>query len=1186
MAVALAVLIYVPVLAWQRTHQPDHQQGMIPGLFDAHFWLLYVVGLCHFCVGVWALLPGRCSARARSLALYCAAASVAASISADVHATHPLVGVWLLAFPVMAVVLVDLGLGFLPRQSNPRRGRALRSLSVVPAGAVAVWAQASLHKLPSWSFVPSWLATFALLAVYMLCFIAMLAYACLSPSRLQSRLQAQIALVGAVLASVPIALAVSGTVAWHLSPSSVSPRPLDWLVAVPALLIFPLSVAYSVHQDHSARAGTHTRLSAGAARDQRIAARDFVRDLAASLDTDRIIEKLLDHTASVLRTRYAVAFMLAKDDTYERHKSWGDVSSAALAVERFTHRDALIARLQREEEGLILTPRVLEALRAEVEERARLDALGAVLFVPLRSKSHLLGLLAFGPRETGPKYAPQDLALLGTLADQAAVAIENALLYAQQVEQEYRLVQQTRRLTDILALGNQLKSLDRDIVVGSIVRAVHERLGFGLVTLSLVEEDDPTRVRVVGWAGTESTTWERLASTTFPLVEFGSVEGVQELEHCYFVCAPGTPAVISTAQNPVPWQEGDQLYVPLTASEELLGYLTVDRPEDGLRPTDATVEVLEIFANQAAIAIQNANLYAKIDQALDERVAELATLQEIDTQLNVRLDFDYVMSRTLEWAMHITAAVAGTLALVSEDRGYLRVVAHRGYPPEVEPHWDTLWPVDEGIVGRVVQTGEPVIDGEVAHHGDYVDARFSPRSHLVAPIKREGQVIGTISLESDEASGFTVEHLAFLMRLADHAAIAIENVRLYEQTNQRVAELTALQQISLDLTSSLDIGAVLESVAGNTRSLTQADEITIYLYDEREDTLFFGSGLSRQGKEDRPTIPIPENQLTISVARRGESIVVHDSTDSPYKLARFGIGAIASIPLQKAGHVLGVFDVTFRQAHHFAQDELRALNLLADQAAIAVQNAQLFLEVQRADEAKSEFVSTVSHELKVPMTSIQGYARLMTLGAAGPLSQQQLEFADTILRNVERMGNLITDLLDLSRIESGRIQISPRPVDLSKIAQDAVRSMQDQLAARDHSLEVEIPGSLPGVYVDPARIIEVWINLLSNACKYTPRGGRIRAWAQEYDNAAADPTDGRWILCAVEDNGVGIAPEDQERVFEQFYRVERPDTDGEEGTGLGLSISRSIVELHGGRIWVESESGKGSTFLFTLPIAH
>jgi len=209
----------------------------------------------------------------------------------------------------------------------------------------------------------------------------------------------------------------------------------------------------------------------------------------------------------------------------------------------------------------------------------------------------------------------------------------------------------------------------------------------------------------------------------------------------------------------------------------------------------------------------------------------------------------------------------------------------------------------------------------------------------------------------------------------------------------------------------------------------------------------------------------------------------------------------------------------------------------------------------------------------------------MTLGAAGPVSQQQIEFANTILKNVERMANLVNDLLDLSRIDSGRIQITPRPIDIAKVVNDVVREMQDQVDDKEHKLIINLPADLPPAYADPARVMQVWTNLLSNAIKYTPRGGRIQIQASRYDSDR-EAVDIRWILCAVEDNGIGIAAEDQDRVFEQFYRIRNPQTSEEPGTGLGLSITQSIVELHGGHIWFESASGKGSTFYFTLPVSQ
>lgn len=753
-----------------------------------------------------------------------------------------------------------------------------------------------------------------------------------------------------------------------------------------------------------------------------------------------------------------------------------------------------------------------------------------------------------------------------------------------QIDQRTRQhAEQARRLADILALGNELKSLDRDVVVRSTVEAVHQRLGFGLVTLSLVEEDDPTRVRAVAWSGLEGSSWERLTATTFPLIDFGAMTDAIQVGSCYLLCAPGSPGDISSDANPVPWTESDQLYVPLTSSDELLGYLTVDRPDDGLRPTRSTVEVLEIFANQAAIAIQNANLYAQIDRALDERVAELAMLQEIDNQLNQSLDFDHVMNMTLDWAMRITGAAAGTLVLRAGGSEALQVVAHRGYPPLVDGHWTTPWPYDEGIVGQVMRTGEHACVSDVASQGIVRGAEIGTRSHVSVPIRGKDRVVGAINLESAARDGFTVEHLASLARLADHAVIAIENARLYAQTSRQVAELSALQQISLDLTSSLDLTAVLDSVASSTYALTHADCVNIYLYDAHEDRLAFNTCLSAQGKETAPPIPVEEDGLTRQVARSGESVTIRDASTEHPELLRWGVGAVASMPLRKAAEVRGVFNVVYSAAHAFSGDELVALGLIADHAAIAVHNAQLYRQVQRANEAKSEFVSTVSHELKIPMTSIQGYARLIALGAGGPVTAEQRTFADVILRNARRMSVLVSDLLDLSRIDAGRVRIQPRPIALDRVVAEAASAVEGEFAAKGHRLEVVLPPGLPKVRVDPGRIAQVWVNLLSNACKYTAPEGQIRVWAKAQGSTVTG--DGGWVLCAVEDTGVGIAAQDQERLFEPFYRVRSAETHAEPGTGLGLSICAGIVELHGGRIWLDSTPGKGSTFYFTLPVA-
>jgi signal transduction histidine kinase len=1170
--------------AWV-TRQAEIELGSLPAAdWLIQFFIPYLVALCYLAIGALVFFLGRRRRQARAFALFCAGASILMAAYFDMHTTHVLTRVWIAAFPLTGLALVYLGSTLLREKTPVQWIKWVRLALVIVASVIFVWNQISLYSAdPRGYFIP-WLSNYLLVAASFTIFVATLIYIRIRPYYVRLRLQAQMILVGVLFSFMPTMLWVATSTLGRIFPKVGQIFPFQPLIHFVPMAVFPLAAGYAIHRYRFMDVELLLNPYYPTQRDVRAELQNFSRELTASLDLKLILNKLLSHIGRMFHPQHALVFTLAQDGSYGLDAAWGQVNRAPLQAVRFTSQDQTILKLRREGESLRWPENDAWAQRLDAEERARLGNLNVVLLVPLRAKEHLLGVLALGPLVSRDQYAHDDMALLSTMADQAAVAIENARLYAQQVEQGRYLVQQTRRLTDILALGNQLKSLDYDVVVQSTAEAVCQSLGFGLVTLSLIDEDDPQRVRVAAWAGVRSATWEWLASTSFPLVDFEAITGAQKLGHCYFVYSPGSEAAISTPQRVIPWEEGDQLYVPLTSNEGLLGYLTVDRPESGLRPTEDTLEVLEIFANQAAIAIQNANLYAGIDQALDERLAELSTLQEIDRQINAKLDFQHVMDTTLEWAMRITSAVAGTLALVSEDRQTLQVVAHRGYPEEISRYLDDLWPVSEGIIGRVARTGKPELVEDILQDADYVDTMSSVRSHLSAPLKREEQVIGVISLESSEPNGFSAAHLAFLTRLADHATIAIENASLYDQTQRRVAELSALQQISLELTSSLELRAVLESIAENARQLVSADQVTLYLYDDHQDALSFGASLSERGQEAKPPIPIAENQITRTVARQGEAIVIHDAREHPeIPLGNWQIGAIASFPL-RVDRVLGVFDVSFTRAHPFTPDELRVLNLLANQAAIALKNAQLYADVQRANEAKSEFVSIVSHELKVPMTSIQGYARLITLGAAGEVTEKQREFVGVILSNVARMSNLVSELLDSSRIESGRIKLSPRPISLSRIINDSINTVRAEIRARNHQLTVDVPDDLPKVQADPGWITQVVSNLLSNAYKYTPAGGQIKVRAQL--RTGLESENGAWVMCAVEDSGVGLLPEDQERIFEQFYRVRDPQTAHEAGTGLGLPITRSIVELHGGHIWVESTYGKGSTFYFTLPVAE
>jgi signal transduction histidine kinase len=259
---------------------------------------------------------------------------------------------------------------------------------------------------------------------------------------------------------------------------------------------------------------------------------------------------------------------------------------------------------------------------------------------------------------------------------------------------------------------------------------------------------------------------------------------------------------------------------------------------------------------------------------------------------------------------------------------------------------------------------------------------------------------------------------------------------------------------------------------------------------------------------------------------------------------------------------------------------------LSDSAAIAISNAQLFAEVQRANLAKSEFVSFVAHELKNPMTSIKGYSELLAAGSVGAINEMQANFLGTIRANVQRMSALVSDLNDNAKIEAGQLRLDYKPVNVDDVVDEVIRSTKRQVDDKKQVIELLVPKELPNVWADQTRVGQVLTNLVSNAHKYTPEGGKILLGAEvtsnQWDPAGAKEVVHLWV----KDNGIGISIEDQAKIFSKFFRSDDSKAREAPGTGLGLNITKSLVEMQGGRIWFDSEFRHGTTFHFTVPIAE
>lgn len=541
-----------------------------------------------------------------------------------------------------------------------------------------------------------------------------------------------------------------------------------------------------------------------------------------------------------------------------------------------------------------------------------------------------------------------------------------------------------------------------------------------------------------------------------------------------------------------------------------------------------------------------------------ERGVTLNRLQEATRTLQATpLDWETTIETVLDATIRVTGAERGMLVLLEDGRPQVKVTRHIAEDPFKEKDLQ----FSKSVVQNVLEQGQAILTSNAQ-----LDPRFEGSESIIAyglhsilcvPLMRQEHALGVIYLENRARSGvFTLEDRDLLLSFARQAAVSLDNAYAHHQTNlalsRRVRELTMLQEMARDLNARLNFERVMERSVAWAVATAEARAGALGLVAEE--------GLRWVAQR---------GELTPDTAAARRALRERRPSFTPERLL---------LPLLRDGRPLGIFYLVAGE-RPFTEEHLKFVSQVADNAAIAVENARLYEALLRANQAKSEFVSLVSHELRTPMTSIRGYADMLSQGMVGQLLPQQEEFIEAISRNVERMRILVSDLLDISRIETGRLKLVFQPLDLAEVVDEVTRVLQGQLDEKQQLFVNKVPASLPRITADADRLTQVLLNLLSNAIKYTPRGGTIAIYA---GLSAREPG---YVTCSVIDTGVGITPEDQQSLFTKFFRSEDPAVREQTGTGLGLFITKSLIEMHGGRIWVESTKDKGSTFTFTLPLA-
>src|SRR5262245_14116892 len=645
------------------------------------------------------------------------------------------------------------------------------------------------------------------------------------------------------------------------------------------------------------------------------------------------------------------------------------------------------------------------------------------------------------------------------------------------------------------------------------------------------------------------------------------------------------------------------LATPLLREGAPIGVILIRRLE--VRPfTDTQIKLLETFAAQAVIAIENVRLFHELEvrnrdltESLEQQTSTAEVLRVISRSPT---DLQPVLDAVAESAARLCHADDVVILRVEGD--VMRAAVRRGVFLASVPA-DFAFPLSRGsvsgraVVDRVtVQVSDLAAEAEEEFPvGRALQRQYGHRTMLAAPLLRQGVALGVITVFRTEVRPFNEKQIALLETFADPAVIAIENVRLFQELQSRTHDLSqsleeteALSEVIRAVSSSLDLREILDTVARQAVALSGADGCGIFQVSPGRQAfdVVVSHGLSAEFVDSILARSVGVDHGTIQEATEtGEPVQIPDIEQArvyPFRdlfLAE-GLRGVLTVPMSGDEVVRGIVIVR-RRTGEFDERIVNLMKALANQSSVAIANANLFREIEEksrllevADRHKSEFLANMSHELRTPLNAIIGFSEVLLQRMFGDLNPKQEEYLQDVLSSGRHLLSLINDILDLSKVEAGRMDLELERFDLPQALQDTLVLVRERAVRHGIELHLDVDSRLGALVADERKIKQVLLNLLSNAVKFTPEGGRVEI--------GAVPTD-RGVEISVTDTGIGIAPENQELIFEEFRQVGGDYAHKREGTGLGLTLARRFVELHGGRLWVKSQPGQGSTFTFSIP---